>query len=420
MATYNIEIREFNGTSYDVLYPKTTINNVDGLSTKISQLDTMSSDITTIKKNISALDANKQNKLKFDTTPTANSNNPVTSNGIKTAIGTQNWPITRLADDTINKWSTIPQGTYWYSNNGNFNPPTTQAYGFLQHSVNGIDVNQIFYSQPQGEMYRRSGSTSGNFSEWKKIAIGNFLPLSGGTLTGNLNIRRSGEAVYNARNNNLTLGTVPANDERVGGIFLRDKNDQPAGFLESWIVANGRSRLTIASMNKVNNTSVYNILDMAVGEDGSKFVAVSDPGAWRSAIGAVSSTQLDAKVSKSGDTMTGALNLANSTWNNVGDDCAFGDSNVSGCVSFKGLNDYTGLNFIQYNGTSAGKLTWDGTSFNLDKPLKLNGGTLQVAYGGTGAYTAAGALQNLGVRISNVAISEGSTLASGSIYIYYE
>ena len=121
MVTYNIEIREFNGIDYDVLYPKTTINNVDGLSAKISQLDTMSSDITaisnditamssditTIKNNISALDANKQNKLTFDTTPTANSNNPVTSNGIKTAIGTQNWPITRLADDTIKQYDVL-------------------------------------------------------------------------------------------------------------------------------------------------------------------------------------------------------------------------------------------------------------------------------------------------------------------------
>ena len=94
MVTYNIEIREFNGIDYDVLYPKTTINNVDGLSAKISQLDTMSSDITTMKNNISALDANKQNKLTFDTAPRTNSNNPVTSSGILTALNAKQNTLT--------------------------------------------------------------------------------------------------------------------------------------------------------------------------------------------------------------------------------------------------------------------------------------------------------------------------------------
>lgn len=102
MVTYNIEIREFNGIDYDVLYPKTTINNVDGLSAKISQLDTMSSDITAIKNNISALDANKQNKLTFDTAPRTNSNNPVTSKGILTALNAKQNTLTFDSTPTAN------------------------------------------------------------------------------------------------------------------------------------------------------------------------------------------------------------------------------------------------------------------------------------------------------------------------------
>lgn len=45
MIEYNIEIREFNGVDYDALYPKTKIENVDGLQTTISQIYT---DIGTI------------------------------------------------------------------------------------------------------------------------------------------------------------------------------------------------------------------------------------------------------------------------------------------------------------------------------------------------------------------------------------
>jgi len=37
--------------------------------------------------------------------------------------------------------------------------------------------------------------------------------------------------------------------------------------------------------------------------------------------------------------MTGALNFANNTWNNVGDDCAMGDCNQSGLIGIKSLNN---------------------------------------------------------------------------------
>lgn len=46
-------------------------------------------------------------------------------------------------------------------------------------------------------------------------------------------------------------------------------------------------------------------------------------------------------VKKTGDTMTGALNFANSTWNNVGDDAAIGDCNQAGCI---GIRNLTGSN----------------------------------------------------------------------------
>ena len=209
MATYNIEIREFNGTSYDVLYPKTTINNVDGLSAKISQLDTMSIDITTMKDNISALDANKQNKLTFDTAPRANSNNPVTSNGILNAL--------------------------------------------------------------------------------------------------------------NTKQDKSTLGSLA----------LKDK-----------------ATLT------------------------------------------------------NGDDVTGVLPVANG-----------GTGNENGTV-----DRLTTARTIQTNLGNTSSASFDGSS-NITPGVT---GTLGVPNGGTGASTAAGALQNLGVTISNVEISEGDTLASGSIYIYYE
>lgn len=39
MATNkNITMRQYNGTDYDTLYPKTTLNQVEGASTQLNQL----------------------------------------------------------------------------------------------------------------------------------------------------------------------------------------------------------------------------------------------------------------------------------------------------------------------------------------------------------------------------------------------
>ena len=48
-TTYNIEIREFNGIDYDILYPITTITNVNGLTTSLNEL---SSDINSTSSRI--------------------------------------------------------------------------------------------------------------------------------------------------------------------------------------------------------------------------------------------------------------------------------------------------------------------------------------------------------------------------------
>lgn len=55
-ASYNIEIREFNGSDYDVLYPITTIENVNGLTTSLYEL---SSDIDSTTSRVS------QNEIKI-------------------------------------------------------------------------------------------------------------------------------------------------------------------------------------------------------------------------------------------------------------------------------------------------------------------------------------------------------------------
>ena len=61
----NLTIKRYNGTTWEELYPKTIIEQVDGLETALS---------------------GKQATLTFDNAPTQNSTNPVKSGGIYTAI----------------------------------------------------------------------------------------------------------------------------------------------------------------------------------------------------------------------------------------------------------------------------------------------------------------------------------------------
>lgn len=59
-------------------------------------------------------------------------------------------------------------------------------------------------------------------------------------------------------------------------------------------------------------------------------------------------------IYKSGDTVTGAINFANNTWNKFGDDVLVGDKNVNGCLSIKSNNQNynTGIAFHDKNNES--------------------------------------------------------------------
>lgn len=63
-------------------------------------------------------------------------------------------------------------------------------------------------------------------------------------------------------------------------------------------------------------------------------------------------------VKKSGDTMTGALNFANGTWNLVGDDSYMGDCNINGHFGIKAANTtYPGIAFFNNASAFLGNLT---------------------------------------------------------------
>ena len=74
-------------------------------------------------------------------------------------------------------------------------------------------------------------------------------------------------------------------------------------------------------------------------------------------------TQLNSKVNRAGDTMGGALNLANGTWNKAGDDVYFGDNNTAGAFAIKGQNGNTNLKMVSNSSDSKyATIVYDSTN----------------------------------------------------------
>lgn len=80
-------------------------------------------------------------------------------------------------------------------------------------------------------------------------------------------------------------------------------------------------------------------------------------------------------VNVTGDTMTGALNFANGTWNKAGDDAQFGDNNTAGSFAIQGINGNTNLKMVTYGNTTYGTITWNGSQFVFSNTITgtLNG-----------------------------------------------
>lgn len=76
---------------------------------------------------------------------------------------------------------------------------------------------------------------------------------------------------------------------------------------------------------------------------------------------------------KSGGTMSGALNFANSTWNTVGDDSYMGDHDIAGTFCVKGASDETGIALVNVNnGADYARISYGGGNINFNKTIGGN------------------------------------------------
>ena len=102
----------------------------------------------------------------------------------------------------------------------------------------------------------------------QKYLLDNTLPLTGGTLTGNLTISKS-EPNLVLGNSDLTRGTIPASNTLVGRIKFGDQNDSYLQVIRCYLDTDGNSRLELGAYRNAStaHVTVLQIVDTPSGTD---------------------------------------------------------------------------------------------------------------------------------------------------------
>lgn len=115
---------------------------------------------------------------------------------------------------------------------------------------------------------------------WGKIKslVAGYLPLSGGTMTGQIR-RTTANLDYTEADNGLSSYWNPI------VASFRDKNDLSGGFLQGYATTSGNMSVMLDARNHGTGSVVTNQLQLTVKNDGSREVSVSEGKPWRNGIG---------------------------------------------------------------------------------------------------------------------------------------
>lgn len=109
------------------------------------------------------------------------------------------------------------------------------------------------------------------------------LPLSGGTLTGELEIQESG---IHLKKSGADISASSISNNQYSIIGMTDVNNRYMGYIQSANFTNGSSRIQLTARKYINNANVDNSLYLSIDASGTKTVSVSDSKIWRNALGA--------------------------------------------------------------------------------------------------------------------------------------
>lgn len=205
---------------------------------------------------------------------------------------------------------TVGNDDAMFFNIGVYGTADTLTYGYIGAGDYNSDLNLKI--APDGSVTAKKfvGPLEGIATQATEDGNGNvitstYLPLIGGTLTGNLTLSQSDSPILSIKNTTMDTAVASISATQYNAIYFRDKNDLLNGFLQGYEYTNGNTYMELATRRRNTNDSanVQNSLTLAIAADGSATISVSHPAAWCTGLGA---------VNISGDTMIGNLAIQKS------------------------------------------------------------------------------------------------------------
>ena len=139
---------------------------------------------------------------------------------------------------------------------------------------------------------------------------GDFLPLSGGTMTGDLTMESG--AKLSVKGASIDISSTPSSSVNQNVVVGTDASGNIINFMRSIQDTSGATGVEFNSRRTVGNTTYFNGVTFKIGSDGTRSMSVSDASMWRSALGlgSMATESASSYLPLSGGTMTGPITLA--------------------------------------------------------------------------------------------------------------
>lgn len=184
--------------------------------------------------------------------------------------------------------------------------------------ISEFNINNTSYNLKDTQARSDLNSLSTNVNN-------NFLPISGGTLTGPLSISTEdytwsfstdGQTylsnALHLKINDINTNTTPESNIYPRVIYFRDENNDDRGHLALFSETNGKQGVMLEAQRNINDTTSYNTLRLEVDSSNNNTVWFSDSAAWINALGG-SNGILSTNVGGTGGTDSGWQSLSNSS-----------------------------------------------------------------------------------------------------------